>query len=132
MVRLWFYTKSFLFYLYFIQYNSEKISTGSSYVIYRMYIPILHKTPSTVTKCSVLLQSFSKRRSIERRSKAQEWARARAHLKYTERKRKLALIFALKIIQFLIKLVYEIQLFYHILSQYFFNFHSFLLWIVYM
>ena len=58
-------------------------------------------------------QSFSERRSIERRSeralilterecerssKVQEWARARAHLKYTERERKLALIFALKIL----------------------------------
>ena len=62
-----------------------------------------------VGRCGLSLpQSFSERRSEralilsererERRSKVQEWARARAHLKSTERERKLAIIFVLKII----------------------------------
>ena len=51
------------------------------------------------------MQSFSERKLIlsehererERRLKAQRWARVRAHPKSTERERKLALIFALKV-----------------------------------
>ena len=47
------------------------------------------------------MQSFSERALIlserERHSKVQGWAWARAHPKSTERERKLALIFALKI-----------------------------------
>ena len=56
-------------------------------------------------------QSFSER---ERRLKVQEWARAREHPKSAERKRKLALIFALKIIKYFRKSMEKIQIFYYL------------------